>query len=48
MIDALWAVKSELLMAILGVAGAAWGIGIEIAERRRLARMAQDCKEREA
>lgn len=47
MIDAVWAVKGDLLMAVLGVAVATWGIRIELAERRRLARMARECKERE-
>lgn len=48
MIDAVWAVKGDLLMAVLGVAVAAWGIRIELAERRRLVRMARALKEKDA
>lgn len=45
-LDALWAARTDIALALLGMAAAAVGIVLELSEHRRLRRMARECKER--
>ncbi len=46
-LEALWQARVDILLALAGMTLAGIGIGIEIAEQRRLARMARAYREQE-
>ncbi len=43
-LEALWQARVDILLALGGMILAGIGLGIEISEHRRLARMARDCE----
>lgn len=46
-LEALWQARLDILIALCGMAIAGIGLGIEISEHRRLARMAREYREQE-
>lgn len=43
-LDVLWAARTDIALALLGMAAVAVGIVIELSEHRRLRRMARDAQ----